>query len=174
MFLSLSLSLSLSHTHTHSLSLLLHKVAHCYTSVIYLSCAIWSIPRSWLTQQTVCVCVCVSSVMDGIFMYISSVLVQGGDSNSSHSVDPLFILKKKKKKTKTHEYLQCVESCNALVVILRPHWKCKNKSWRTSFTVHSEIFSQTLFDFKRMVSHSISPKFSGKIPYVLSKPRICF
>ena len=25
-----------------------------------------------------------------------------------------------------------------------------------------------------MVSHSISPKFSGKIPYVLSKPRICF
>ena len=41
-------------------------------------------------------------------------------------------------------------------------------------TVHSEIFSQTLFDFKRMVSHSISPKFSGKIPYVLSKPQICF
>ena len=40
-------------------------------------------------------------------------------------------------------------------------------------TVHSEIFSQTFFDFKRMVSHSISPKFSGKIPYVLSKPRIC-
>ena len=43
-----------------------------------------------------------------------------------------------------------------------------------SATVHSEIFSQTLFDFKRMVSHSISPKSSGKIPYVLSKPRICF
>ena len=41
-------------------------------------------------------------------------------------------------------------------------------------TVHSEIFSQILFDFKRMVSYSISPKFSGKIPYVLSKPRICF
>ena len=36
------------------------------------------------------------------------------------------------------------------------------------------FFSQTLFDFKRLVSHSISPKFSGKIPYVLSKPRICF
>ena len=35
-------------------------------------------------------------------------------------------------------------------------------------TVHSEISSQILFDFKRMVSHSISPKFSGKIPYVLS------
>ena len=31
------------------------------------------------------------------------------------------------------------------------------------------FFSQTLFDFKRLVSHSISPKFSGKIPYVLSK-----
>ena len=43
-----------------------------------------------------------------------------------------------------------------------------------AYTVHSEIFSQILFDFKRMVSHSISPKFSGKIPYVLSKPRICF
>ena len=41
-------------------------------------------------------------------------------------------------------------------------------------TVHSEIFSQILFDFIRMVSHSIFPKFSGKIPYVLSKPRICF
>ena len=41
-------------------------------------------------------------------------------------------------------------------------------------TVHSEFFSQILFDLKRMVSHSISPKFSGKIPYVLSKPRICF
>ena len=37
-----------------------------------------------------------------------------------------------------------------------------------------KFFSQTLFDFKRMVSHSISPKLSGKIPYVLSKPRICF
>ena len=37
-----------------------------------------------------------------------------------------------------------------------------------------KFLSQTLFDFKRMVSHSISPKFSGKIPYVLSKPRICF
>ena len=37
-----------------------------------------------------------------------------------------------------------------------------------------KFFSQTLFDFKRMVSHSISPKFSGKIPYVLSKPQICF
>ena len=35
-------------------------------------------------------------------------------------------------------------------------------------------FSQTLFDFKRLVFHSISPKFSGEIPYVLSKPRICF
>ena len=44
--------------------------------------------------------------------------------------------------------------------------------YRIFATVHSEIFSQTLFDFKRMVSHSISPKFSGKIPYVLSKPRI--
>ena len=41
-------------------------------------------------------------------------------------------------------------------------------------TVHSEIFSQTLFDFKRMVSNSIFPKFSGKIPYILSKPGICF
>ena len=41
-------------------------------------------------------------------------------------------------------------------------------------TVHSEIFSQILFDFKRMVFRSIIPKFSGKIPYVLSKPRICF
>ena len=41
-------------------------------------------------------------------------------------------------------------------------------------TVHSEFFSQILFDFIRMVSHSISPKFSGKIPYVLSKPQICF
>ena len=40
--------------------------------------------------------------------------------------------------------------------------------------MHSEIFFQTLFDFKRLVSHSISPKYSGKIPYVLSKPRICF
>ena len=37
-----------------------------------------------------------------------------------------------------------------------------------------KFFSQILFDFKRMVSYSISPKFSGKIPYVLSKPRICF
>ena len=37
-----------------------------------------------------------------------------------------------------------------------------------------KYFSQILFDFKRMVSHSISPKFSGEIPYVLSKPRICF
>ena len=36
------------------------------------------------------------------------------------------------------------------------------------------FFAQILFDFIRMVSHSISPKFSGKIPYVLSKPRICF
>ena len=36
------------------------------------------------------------------------------------------------------------------------------------------FFSQTLFDFKRLVSHSISPKFSGKIPFVLSKPRIFF
>ena len=36
------------------------------------------------------------------------------------------------------------------------------------------FFSQILFDFKRLVSHSISPKFSGNIPYVLSKPRICF
>ena len=30
------------------------------------------------------------------------------------------------------------------------------------------FFSQTLFEFKRLVSYSISPKFSGKIPYVLS------
>ena len=37
-----------------------------------------------------------------------------------------------------------------------------------------KFFSQILFDFKRMVSYSISPKFSGKIPYVLSKPLICF
>ena len=37
-----------------------------------------------------------------------------------------------------------------------------------------KYFSQTLFDFNRMVSHLISPKFSGRIPYVLSKPRICF
>ena len=37
-----------------------------------------------------------------------------------------------------------------------------------------KFVSQTLFDFKRMVSHSISTKFSGKIPCVLSKPRICF
>ena len=37
-----------------------------------------------------------------------------------------------------------------------------------------KFFSQILFDFIRMVSHSISPKFSGKIPYVLSKPRIYF
>ena len=36
------------------------------------------------------------------------------------------------------------------------------------------FFSQTLFNFKRLVSHSISPKFSGKIPYVFSKHRICF
>ena len=37
-----------------------------------------------------------------------------------------------------------------------------------------KFFSQILFYFKRTVSHSISPKFSGKIPYVLSKPRIFF
>ena len=37
-----------------------------------------------------------------------------------------------------------------------------------------KYFSQALFDFKRMDSHSISPKFSGKILYILSKPRICF
>ena len=36
------------------------------------------------------------------------------------------------------------------------------------------FFSQTLFDFYRLVSHSTSPKFSGKISYVLGKPRICF
>ena len=36
------------------------------------------------------------------------------------------------------------------------------------------FFSQILFDFKKLVSRSISPKFSGEIPYVLSKPRICF
>ena len=50
----------------------------------------------------------------------------------------------------------------------------RSLSVRVCNTVHSEIFSQILFDFKRMVSHSISPKFSGNIPYVLSKPRICF
>ena len=44
----------------------------------------------------------------------------------------------------------------------------------TTLQCIQNFFSQTLFDFKRMVSHSISPKFSGKIPYVLSKPRICF
>ena len=50
-----------------------------------------------------------------------------------------------------------------IVLELHLHLQCIQK-----------FFFQTLFDFKRMVSHSISPKFSGKIPYVLSKPRICF
>ena len=35
-------------------------------------------------------------------------------------------------------------------------------------TVIAESFVRDLIDFKRLVSHSISPKFSGKIPYVLS------
>ena len=36
------------------------------------------------------------------------------------------------------------------------------------------FFSQTWFDFQRSVSHSTSPKFLGKTPYFLRKPRICF
>ena len=58
-------------------------------------------------------------------------------------------------------------------------YTCACHFWSINWSLQNvqciqKFFSQTLFDFKRMVSHSISPKFSGKIPYVLSKPRICF
>ena len=38
--------------------------------------------------------------------------------------------------------------------------------FRETDTVHSTFFSQIFFDFQRSISHSISPKFSGKTPYV--------
>ena len=73
-------------------------------------------------------------------------------------------------------WLKCSFSChfplNARNFVYIFYWPLF--SWSKMRTVHSEIFFPNLFDFKRMVSHSISPKFSGKIPYVLSKPRNCF
>ena len=53
-------------------------------------------------------------------------------------------------------------------------FRFQNGTLRSNVQCIQLFFSQILFDFKRMDSHSISPKFSGKIPYVLSKPRICF
>ena len=39
-------------------------------------------------------------------------------------------------------------------------------------TVHSENFSQTLFDFKKLISGPIELKFSGKTLYAILWPRI--
>ena len=39
-------------------------------------------------------------------------------------------------------------------------------------TVHSEIFSQTLLDFKKSIPGPIELKFSGKTLFAILQPRI--
>ena len=49
-------------------------------------------------------------------------------------------------------------------------WLCAHHGCRTT-AVHSEIFSQTLFDFKKSISGPIELKFSGKTLYAILLPR---
>ena len=57
----------------------------------------------------------------------------------------------------------------------RDHLKIKGTQFQSHVVQCIQLFfSQTLFDFQWSVSRSISTKFSGKTPYVLSKPQICF